>query len=456
MSSEARAAIEDLLARARALASVADDEAAKLAYLDVLRHDPANLGALNELGNLALAGGYRSAARTAYQEAIRHHPGSALVRVNLGNLLVADQDPDAALVQYQAALAVDPHFAEAHRGIGTILQDRDPDSAERHLQRAFAAGASVSQAFRGRGQGARMLLLVSARGGNIPVQQWNSDRDFAITALYLEFWPQDAPLPPHALIVNAIGDADRCPLALSRAAQLVRCSGAPIINHPAHVARTGRVDIAQRLGSIAEVIAPHTRLASAAELATATDLKYPLLLRRPGFHTGQHFLRVGASSEMPAALAALAASPLLAIQYLDARGPDGSSRKYRVVFVNGIAYPVHLAISVDWKVHYFTAKMADAPQHREEEQRFLQDMPTVLGPRAMAGLEKIRATLQLDYAGVDFALSPEGHVQLFEANATMVVAAPGPEAIWDYRRAAAGAVLEACREMLRGRAAHGQ
>jgi hypothetical protein len=455
MSSEAPATIEELLGRARALASVGDDEAAKLAYLDVLRHDSAHLDALNELGNLALAGGYRSAARTAYLEAIRQHPGSALVRVNLGNLLIAEQDPDDALAQYQAALTIDPLFADAHRGIGMILQDRDPDGAQWHLQRAFAAGASVTQAFRGRGQGAQLLLLVSARGGNIPVQQWIRDRDYAITALYLEFWTQDAPLPPHALIVNAIGDADRCPLALSRATQLVRRSGAPVINHPAHVARTGRVDIAQRLGSIAELIAPHTRVVSAAELANATDLKYPLLLRRPGFHTGQHFSRVDATSEMPVALAALAASPLLAIQYLDARGPDGSSRKYRVVFIDGVAYPVHLAISVDWKVHYFTAQMADAPQHREEERRFLQDMRTVLGVRAMAGLESICAALQLDYAGVDFALSPDGRVQLFEANATMVVAPPGPEAIWDYRRAAAGAVLDACRQMVRSRVVQG-
>jgi hypothetical protein len=44
-----------LLARARALAATADDEAAKLAYIDVLREHPTHLAALNELGNLALA-----------------------------------------------------------------------------------------------------------------------------------------------------------------------------------------------------------------------------------------------------------------------------------------------------------------------------------------------------------------------------------------------------------------
>ena len=67
----------------------------------------------------------------------------------------------------------------------------------------------------------------------------------------------------------------------------------------------------------------------------------------------------------------------------------------------------------------------------------------------MVPLEKISATLQPEYAGVDFAPSPDGRVQLFEANATMVVALPGPETIWDSR--AAGAVPNTCRRMLRGR-----
>ncbi len=116
-----------------------------------------------------------------------------------------------------------------------------------------------------------------------------------------------------------------------------------------------------------------------------------------------------------------------------------------------VTYPVHLAICADGKVPYVAAQRADAAQRREAERRILEDRPAVLRARAMAALEKIPATLQLDYAGVDFALSPDGRVQLFEANATLVIAPPGPEAISDYRRAAAGAMRYACRRMLRGR-----
>jgi len=61
--------IAEALARARALARAAEDEAAKQAYIEILRTDPTNFSALNELGTLAWAGGFRSAARTAYQQA---------------------------------------------------------------------------------------------------------------------------------------------------------------------------------------------------------------------------------------------------------------------------------------------------------------------------------------------------------------------------------------------------
>jgi hypothetical protein len=214
------------------------------------------------------------------------------VRVNLGNLLLEEQDVAGAIAQYRTALELDPDLPEAHRGLGTILHDSDPDEAEHHLQRAFSGGASVTQPYRGKGQGVALLVLVSARGGNIPVRHWISDREFAVTALYVEFWPDGAPLPPHALIVNAIGDAERCAAALARAAALTSASAAPVINSPSQVARTGRSEICRRLAGIDGVIAPRTREVRAQDLQEAGACGFPLLLRRPGFHTGQHFLRV--------------------------------------------------------------------------------------------------------------------------------------------------------------------
>ncbi len=129
---------------------------------------------------------------------------------------------------------------------------------------------------------------------------------------------------------------------------------------------------------------------------------------------------------------------MLVIEYLDARGHDGKARKYRVMSIGGQLYPVHLAISEQWKVHYFTAEMGGNPQHQGEESAFLNDMPRVLGPKAMRALEQVRDALGLDYGGIDFGLGRNGEVLLFEANATMLIRPPKPGAHWDYRRATIG------------------
>jgi hypothetical protein len=144
---------------------------------------------------------------------------------------------------------------------------------------------------------------------------------------------------------------------------------------------------------------------------------------------------------------------LLAIQYLNTRGADGFFRKYRVMMIDDNLYPYHLALSRHWKVHYFTADMASHSHHREEEANFLDDMAGVLGDRLMNILHRILAILKLDYAGIDFGISAEEDLILFEANATMVVNPPHAGEKWDYRRPAFDRISSAFERMLITRAA---
>jgi hypothetical protein len=228
-----------------------------------------------------------------------------------------------------------------------------------------------------------------------------------------------------------------------------------VLNKPSAVMATGRADNAQRLSRLPGVIAP-AMVTLARELLSlpdaATDLarhglKFPLLLRTPGFHTGRHFVRVDRPAALRKAVAELPGAELTAIEYLDSRGADGKVRKYRVMTIDGCLYPLHAAISSHWKIHYFTAEMADCDAHRAEDAEFLEDMPGVLGPRAMTALDEIQRTLGLDYAGIDFGLSPAGDLHLFEANATMVVNPPEPDMRWAYRRLAVERIFAAVRRM---------
>jgi hypothetical protein len=438
--------IDLALSRARRLVADGDDAAARLAYFNVLRLDPRHPVVLTELGALAHAGGFQSAAQQAFRQAVHCHPEYTPGRVGYGDLLNEAGDTEAACVHYRAALAIDPHMPRAHQGLARAMQALGQDAAE-HWQRGFVGHAVVRRRYRGVGNGVPLLLLVSAVGGNVPTGHWIDDRVFAVTAIYADFFDPADPLPPHSVVVNAIGDADLCPDALAGAERIVARVSAPVINPPGRVRVTGRQAVARLVAGLPGVIAPHI-----SPLPQA-NLHFPLLLRVPGYHTGQHFIRVEHASDLAEAAASLPTGDKLAIEYLDARGRDGMARKYRVMFIDGGAYPLHLAISPDWKVHYFTAAMAAEPAHRLEEQRFLDNMPAVLGPIAMAALAHIQAALGLDYAGIDFGLAPDGSLLLFEANATMVINPPDADPMWDYRRPSMAAALAAARRMVARRAA---
>jgi hypothetical protein len=439
----------EALEHARLLVRRGDDAGAQRAYIEVLHQDPTNFSALSELGHLALDGGYRSAAITAFREAVRQYPGNKIAHANLANALREDRDFPNAKLHYQAALDIDPDFGAAHQGMASVLSALGLPGADQHRDKGFSGRhALVTRPYRGPGTGFSVLMLVSARGGNIPTRLFCADRRSTTHAIYAEYYDAALPLPPHTLVLNAIGDAELCTDALDRAQRLIERSSAPVINQPALVRATGRANNARRLSSIPGVITPQVEVTTRSALLANGVREFPVLIRSPGFHTGQHFVRVDEPGALAPAIASLAGEELLKIQYLDARGTDGMARKYRVMFVDGALHPLHLAISSDWKVHYFTADTARSASFREEERRFLEDMPSVLGASAMHALGSICAVLGLEYAGIDFALSREGSVLLFEANATMTVLPPGPEPIWDYRRPAVEAVTHACTRML--------
>jgi hypothetical protein len=329
----------------------------------------------------------------------------------------------------------------------------DADAAEPHWRLGFAGHAIVKQRYRGRGRAIAALLLVSVKPGNIPTRQILDNRTFETAVIHAEFYDSAEALPAHAVVFNGIGDADLCQAGLRRAQALVSRTLAPVINAPERVRVTGRAQNARRLGQLPDVIAPSIRRLTRAALASSADLAFPLLLRAPGFHTGQHFVRVETQAQLAEAADTLPGEEFLAIEYLDARGADGMARKYRVMMIDGALHPLHLAISSDWKVHYFTANMATHANHRAEEGRFLADMAGVLGPRAMGALRSIAKKLGLDYAGIDFALRADGAVLLFECNANMAIVPPDADPMWDYRRQAISGVIDAAKRMIANRAA---
>ncbi|MGH6955100.1 MAG: hypothetical protein ACREEW_00370 [Caulobacteraceae bacterium] len=445
------------LAEARDLSAAGQDEAATSAYLALLSRAPNHLEALMEIAALAMRGGHRTAAMTAYRQAAISHPADTASRINLGGLLLDAGVADAAREAFAEAVALAPALPAARQGLARALMALGETDAGRALWAdAFSDGWLAPQPYRGPpGQGVRVLLLVASEGGNMPTAALLDDRLFAVTAAYADFAGHAQELPAHDVIFNAIGDADLCGAALEGARRIVAMSPAPVVNAPERVAQTGRAANAARMAAIPGLIAPAMRQLPRQALLADRALAFPLLLRSPGYNTGQHFVRVERRDDLEAAAADLPGGALIAIEPLEARGRDGLWRKYRAMFVGGAILPLHLAVSRHWKTHYFTADMAACAARRREEAAFLDDMAGTIGSRAMAALGGVEATLGLDYAGVDFGLDAEGRLLFFEANPGMAVLAPGPEPMWDYRRAPAARVVEAARALVIGRALAG-
>jgi Flp pilus assembly protein TadD len=450
-----------LFARACCLEDLARYDDAKRAYAAVLAREATHFGALTNLGSLLHLHGNRVVSRALYTKALVEHPAEPMAYVNLGNALVEDGELAAAEAMYNNGLRVRPEYPNLHFALSLLYRERgDHDAALRHRQLAFVKPRLTVQPYFGAAPPIDVLLLLAANGGNMVTHPFFDNRVVRLYTLVAEGYQAWMEIPPHHCVFNGIGDVDRSVGPLRVAREIVARSGMPVINDPAAVLASGRASATSRLAHVPGVIAPLT-LALPRERVTPSELAargftFPLLLRSPGHHTGNHFAWVDTAAMLASVRDTLPGDELLAIAYVDGRGTDGLYRKYRVLFIGGTLYPLHLAISSRWKVHYFSADMADRPDHRAEEQRFLDDMPGVLGARGIAAIERIAATLGLDYGGIDFGRDAAGNIVLYEANATMAVFPPPPDEHYAYRREPIGRVIAAMRKLvvdtgLRGR-----
>ncbi len=418
-------------------------------FSQVLDAAPQHVDTLVALGVVLARRGRRLDARATFERAVAVDGGHRGALVNLANLLALDE-PERAIALYRATLAGDPAFAPAHRGLCSLMAARGNDAAAaKHREAGYAGEPFVQRPYFGEAMPVNVLALVSTDGGNIPLEALLDERTFLVHEVFVEVY-RGEPLPPHALVVNAIADADRSMPALRRAAELIRNARVPVVNAPQTVAATGRVANAARLANIADVIAPHARTIPRDAPPAGP---FPIVLRAPGLHMGRGMIRVDNAPAFGEAARSLPAKhELIAIDYVDTRSPDGAWRKYRVLTIDGVLYPMHLAIGQRWDVHYFSAAMAERADYRAEEARFLADPYAVLGARASDALVRVQAALGLDYAGIDFALAGDGRIVVFEANAAMTALPPDAGEHFAYRAASSNAVAAALVRMFRGRA----
>lgn len=407
---------------ARAAAAIAR------AALDPARHRAqadARRDASDELGALA----HLIAADTldAYARGVPDASAAPLCDVATGYFMKGDHATAARW--YALVLALDPLNAVACQNLAAwhASAGREADAhawRERayRIQRVFVETAP--------GQTRRVLLLSAARSaGNVPLDALLPGRVNGRIKYAIDYAAddEDARLPPYDLVFNAIGDADVAAPLAARLAHFVRGCARPLLNPPERIAQTTRERIPALLGTLDGVAsAPCIRLDAVpasvpalAEVLARARIALPVLCRPAATHGGAGVARCDDLDTLWQRLSDID-GPRYVTAFHDYRSPDGYYRKYRILFVDRVPYPYHLAISPHWMVHYFSADMENVAWKLDEERRFLHDPTTALGLRAQRAVEAIGRRLDLDYGGLDCTVLADGRLFVFEANATML------------------------------------
>jgi hypothetical protein len=409
----------------------------------------------------AIAAGDVDAARAFVDAIAGEDPRFARLLWRLADFAGSQRAFGIAREWFDRTLALDPENADARIGRAIVLEEMgDLDAARAAWQSERLRGAVRVVPFTGTGEPVRLLTIASALHA-IRYELFADATLMQNTVLYTQAYDPAQPLPAHDVVLVAVADVESDAAALAIAAGIVERTDAPVLNRPDRVLRTARVEQAQRLASIDDVVVARVASVSRDDLlqsgagaaARALGSTYPLLVRSPGFHNGRFFELVRDDGQLEAELRSMPRDEVLLISYQDTRAADGMVRKYRVMSIGGTLYPVHLAISPNWKVHYVSSAMAGNAAFRAEESVFLNDMHDVLGTRAITALTAIATSMGLDYGGIDFGIAPDGRVVVFEANGAMAIFVPDADPRWDYRRPAMTAALRAATRMIveRGR-----
>ena len=444
-------ALVNLSSALQARGEMADAAVALGRAVSLIADHPASLF---RLAHVLHTQGRAEEAALHYERVIQLQPDHGAALCNLGTIHNGAERTSDAFTCYSRALAIDPGLEVANLNMVSILE-ADGRLEEAKRCRARLPHPHPLEVEHAPDHRRTVLVLANACVGNVPLDTILSKRTNTRVRWHADFATdeQASALPPFDVALNAIGNADVFDEAFSCVSHFAKRHR--VLNHPEAVARTRRDRLPGLLDGILNLVVPQTlRLpraqasgpALAASLAAA-GMACPVLIRPIAGHGGEGAQLVETTEQL-AAYQPGKADFFYVIAYHDVRQPDGHYRKYRTIYVDRKPYAYHLAISDHWLVHYFSASMMAAPWKREEERRFLENPASALGEQAMTALDELGHRLDLEFAGIDYALLPDGQVLLFEANATMLVHLRDSATDFPYKHAHVPAIFDAFEAML--------
>jgi Flp pilus assembly protein TadD len=385
--------------------------------------EPFNAEAHDDLGTALIRQGQIEAGVASYLQAISVKPDFAKAMANLGAAYLLNSDVVHAMRWNVAALAIEPSQVEANHSMALILVGMGrSEEAQRHFDRASARQTVYIEYAVNPTR--TVLLLWTKKTGNIPTIELllpatiNTRVNWVIESADDD---QTDRLPDYDLVFNAMGDPDLIGDSLAPVSRFAAICTKPLLNHPDKVTRTARHSLPALLEGIDDIVIPAVwRFASSTDWDESVADQLPLLIRPVESHGGAGLELARTPGEL-ARCRALQSGPVFVCRFVDFASADSWFRKYRMIFVDRKPYPYHLAISQTWLVHYATAAMESNPWKLQEEKVFLHDPEAALGPAGMRAIETIGARIDLDYSGIDFSVTEDKRILVFEANPMMLV-----------------------------------
>lgn len=380
----------------------------------------------------------------------------------LARIAFAQGDLRPEATRLIARLEADPRDAAAMVDLATVLHAQgQPDPAQALLAEAMGITRDYT-VVHGGGSGPQVLALVTPGDfmANTPLDFLLEGSDAVLRLHYVDAETDSlADLPPHDAAMLAIGEAPAHRAVLARLAPLLVDLRRPVLNGaPDRIARLTRDGVAALLADAPGVLCPPTvgaERAALERLAAGTPpetlhpgLHWPLILRPVGTHAGAGMERVFDAQHLADILADTAASDFYLTRFVDYRGPQGLYPKARVVLVKGRPYPVHLALSEDWIVHYLSAGMESDAGKRAVEADWMDSFDTGFAARHATALAALADRIGLDYFGLDCAEAPDGRLLVFEVDVALIVHDMDDPKLFPYKGPAMRRLAAAVQTML--------
>ncbi len=350
-----------------------------------------------------------------------------------------------AIEAYRAAVRCNPEFAEAYLALAELLFIAKDSGAQEALQNALHVQRVYPdpQANNGRTRVA-MLLRDASYSVNTPLDLLVDRSLLRIDKYYIE---GSAAPQPADVVFCAFGYSRAAERLADSAAEFAKRASGPLLNDPKRLPLIARERLRETLAGIPKVDAPDT------QIVAREDLHFigPKLVRPLDTHAGAGLAKVESEEELQQHVQRHPAPAYHVSPYVEYISNDGFYRKYRVVFVNGVPHPYHLAISPRWMVHYRGAPMARHEWMQAEEAAFLATPGRVFATWDDT-MAQVANRIGLEYFGIDCTLSAEGTVLIFEADAAMLVHDEEPGGVFNYKRPAVEAIRRSLTELFRRKA----